>query len=483
MSHKKRLSELIEEKRQTFTKLSDNIWEYAETRFEEKRAAEDLCRALEAEGFTVEREVGGVPYAFVGTFTSGSGEPVIGFLGEYDALGGLSQKAGIARREALVPGANGQGCGHHLLGVGSLASAVALKQYMQEEKLSGTVKYYGCPGEEGGSGKAFMAREGIFKGLDAAITWHSGSTTAVASGSSLANIQVYYKFKGKSSHAAASPHLGRSALDAVELMSVGVNYMREHMIGDARVHAAIVNAGGKSPNVVQPEAEVIYLIRSPKNSQVEELFAWVSDIARGAAMMTQTEVQIQVDKACSNLIPNLTLEKLLHANLSALPEVEPTAEEEAFAREIQKTLDKAELAQGAKALIDAYGGPEGRKLAAQFEGKALSGMLLPHRNHEKPMMGSTDVSDVSWLAPTVQAWVSCWALGTPGHSWQQVAQGKSSWAHKGMLHAAKAMAGTALDLMTSPELLKQAKADLKEQLGGEEYKCPIPDGVNPAPVK
>lgn len=475
------LSQVIEEKKQTFTELSDRIWGYAETRFEEKQSAEALCQALEAEGFAVERGAGGVPYAFVGTF--GNGKPVIGYLGEYDALSGLSQKPGVAVRDPLVAGGNGHGCGHHLLGVGALAAAVALKRYMEEHKLPGMVKYYGCPGEEGGSGKAFMVRAGVFNDLDAAITWHSGSVTAVTSGSSLANIQVYYKFKGKASHAAASPHLGRSALDAVELMNVGVNYMREHMVSEARVHYAVVNAGGKSPNVVQPEAEVIYLIRSPKNSQVQELFAWVSDIAKGAALMTQTELTVQVDKACSNLIPNLTLEKIMHDNLTALLPVVATAEEEAFAAEIRKSLGKAELEKEIKMLVEHYGGAEGRRIAAELEGKSLSGATLPHRNSEKPMMGSTDVSDVSWVVPTVQCNGSCWALGTPGHSWQQVAQGKSSWAHKGMLQAAKAMAGTGLDLLTNPELLTQAKADLKEQLAGEEYKCPIPEGVNPAPVK
>lgn len=478
---KQLLSQVIEEKKQTFTDLSDRIWGYAETRFEEKQSSEVLCQALEAEGFAVERESGGVPYSFVGTF--GSGTPVIGYLGEYDALSGLSQNPGVAVRDPLVAGSNGHGCGHHLLGVGALAAAVALKRYMEEHKLPGAVKYYGCPGEEGGSGKAFMAREGVFEGLDAAITWHSGSVTAVTSGSSLANIQVYYKFKGKASHAAASPHLGRSALDAVELMNVGVNYMREHMVSEARVHYAVVNAGGKSPNVVQPEAEVIYLIRSPKNSQVQELFTWVSDIAKGAALMTQTELTVQVDKACSNLIPNLTMEKIMHENLAALPTVMPTPEEESFAAEIRKSLGKAELEKETKALVENYGGAEGRKIAAELEGKSLSGAVLPHKNSEKPMMGSTDVSDVSWIVPTVQCTGSCWALGTPGHSWQQVAQGKSSWAHKGMLQAAKAMAGTGLDLLTNPELLAQAKVDLKEQLAGETYQCPIPAGVNPAPVK
>lgn len=481
MFDKARIYQAIEEKRSVYAALSDKIWEYAETRFEEKQSADALCEALEAAGFEVEREAGGVPFAFVGTF--GMGKPVLGFLGEYDALGSLSQKAGVAVRDPLKPGANGHGCGHQLLGVGALAAAIAVKEYMQEHNLSGTIKYYGCPGEEGGSGKAFMARAGLFSDVDTAITWHAGSTNGIFSGSSLANIQVYYRFTGKASHAGGSPHLGRSALDAVELMNVGVNYMREHIISEARVHYAVINTGGKSPNVVQPEAEVLYLIRAPRNSTVKEIFQWVNDIAQGAAMMTQTKVQIQIDKACSNLIPNETLEKLMQANLESIPALIPTDTEVEFARDIRATLDNAEAQKELDSLVKTYGTREGRELAKQLEGKELCTIVLPHKTSDKPMSGSTDVSDVSWNVPTVQCWTSCYALGTPGHSWQLVSQGKSSWAHKGMLFAAKAMAGTALDLLAQPDKIEDAKAELKERLGDEVYVCPIPEGVNPSPVK
>lgn len=328
-----------------------------------------------------------------------------------------------------------------------------------------------------------MARAGLFDGLDAAITWHPGTTSSVLTGSSLANIQVYYRFIGRASHAAGSPHLGRSALDAVELMNVGVNYLREHIISDARVHYAVINTGGKSPNVVQPEAEVLYLIRAPKNNQVQEIYQRVCEIAQGAAMMTQTQVSIQIDKACSNLIPNETLEAIMQANLEAIVPQEPTESEKRFAREIRASLTEAELQSEQKSLVDTYGEREGHRLAKMLEGCDLLTAALPLKSSEKPMMGSTDVADVSWLVPTVQCWTSCYALDTPGHSWQEVAQGKESWAHKGMSLAAKAMAGVALDLLEQPDKLTQAKDELKERLGSDGYRCPIPDGVQPSPVK
>ena len=481
MASKQRLYDLIDAKGADYAALSDRIWEHAETRFEEKQSSATLVEALKTAGFAVEEEAGGVPYAFVGT--AGAGSPVIGFLGEYDALSGLSQEAGSAESKPIIPGAGGHGCGHNMLGVGSLAAAVALAEYLAENKLVGTVKYYGCPGEEGGSGKAFMAREGVFADLDAAICWHPGTMNATSSGSSLANIQVYYRFTGRASHAAGSPHLGRSALDAVELMNVGVNYLREHVIPEARVHYAVIDTGGKSPNVVQANAEVLYLIRAPKNNLVQEIYAWVNDIARGAALMTQTEVHIEVDKACSNLVPNETLEKLMQANLEAIPALSQTSEEQAFAEAIRSTLGEAELAKESTSLVHKYGGQEGRRLAELLVGKALHTAVLPHRTSEQPMMGSTDVSDVSWIVPTVQCNTSCYALGTPGHSWQMVAQGKSSWAHKGMLLAAKAMAATGLDLFQQPDQLTAAKEELKERLGDEPYRCPIPAGVQPKPVK
>lgn len=478
--NKQQVYTTIDQQAIDYAALSDQIWEYAETRFEEKQSAEAICQALERAGFAVVRQAGGVPYAFVGSW--GSGAPVIGFLGEFDALSGLSQQAGTAERKSLVPGGNGHGCGHQLLGVGALAAAVAYRDYLRENNLSGTVHYFGCPGEEGGSGKAFMARAGLFAGLDAAITWHPSTVTAVTSGSSLANIQVYFRFTGKASHAGGSPHLGRSALDAIELMNVGVNYMREHIISEARVHYAVTNSGGKSPNVVQPEAEQVYLIRAPKNNLVQEIFAWVCDIARGAALMTQTKVEIQIDKACSNLIPNETLERVMQQNLLELPVPAATAQELADAAAIRQTLNSAELRAEEAMLVKEYGTNQGRQLATQLAELPLCTVVLPHRHSDRPMMGSTDVSDVSWIVPTVQCGTACYALGTPGHSWQLVAQGKSSWAHQAMLLAAKAMAGTAIDLHRQPELLLAAKEEL-QLLTPEGYTCPIPSGVQPSPVK
>jgi aminobenzoyl-glutamate utilization protein B len=478
---KERLYQLIDGKRSQWTALSDFIWEHPETRYEEIESSAALRGALSKEGFQVEDLHKVIPCAFVGTW--GEGGPVIGFLGEYDALGSLSQVAGIAERKAIVQGGHGHGCCHHLLGTGALAAAVALRDFVKEENIPCTIKYFGCPGEEGGSGKAFMAREGIFNGIDVAITWHGNATTNVWTGSSLANIQVYFKFIGRASHAGASPHLGRSALDAVELMNVGVQYLREHIITEARVHYALINAGGKSPNVVQPEAEVLYLIRAPKNNLVQDVYKRVCDIARGAALMTGTQMTIQVDKACSNLIVNETLEKVMAENLTQFPMRAPSAEEIRFAEAIQETLSDEEKGGTLKALINVYGEKEGKKLAAKMLVHPISSMALPYLPNDKSSSGSTDVSDVSWIAPTVQVRVSCYALNTPGHSWQQVAQGKLAWAHDGMLNAAKAMAGTGLDLILNPEVLKEAKLELLERTGPEGYQCPIPKGINPSPVK
>ncbi len=476
---KAHLNKLIDSRRRKLADLSDSIWEFAETRFEEVKSSEVLSKVLEDEGFSVQRDLG-IPNAFVADY--GQGKPVIGFLGEYDALSGLSQKAGVCRREPVIPGHNGHGCGHNMLGVASLGAAIALKQYLQEKRLDGTVVYYGCPGEEGGSGKAFMARAGVFDRLDAAVTWHPGTLTCVSSGSSLANIQVYFKYTGKAAHAAACPYLGRSALDAVELFNVGVNYLREHIIPEARVHYAVVNTGGKSPNVVQPEAEVLYLIRAPKNDQVRAIYQRVLKIAQGAALMTETDVEVQVDKACSNVLPNEVLEKIMQSNLDILTLPAPSQEELAFAAAIRETLDEEEKQSEIRTLAGRYGQSQGRAIGERLQ-NGLCTFVLPHRTSEIAMSGSTDVGDVSWIVPTVQCNVSCYALGTPGHSWQLVSQGKSSWAHKGLLAAAKAMAGTALDLYHNPGVIQNAKIELDERRGGEPYRCPIPDDVNPSPVK
>ncbi|WP_312110395.1 M20 family metallopeptidase [Brevibacillus reuszeri] len=477
MFNRQRIAEIIDQKSELFTNVSDRIWEYAETRFEEFRSAELLCKTLEAEGFTVEKGVAGIETAFIGSY--GSGSPVVAILGEYDALSGLSQERGNATHQPIVAGGNGHGCGHNLLGSGSLAAAVAIRHYMEENGIKGTVRYYGCPAEEGGSGKAYMAREGLFNDADFAICWHPQTFNTLMSVSSLANYQVYFKFKGKAAHAAAAPHLGRSALDAVELMNIGVNYLREHIIPEARIHYAITNSGGFSPNVVQAEADVLYLIRAPKTQQVEEIYQRVCQIARGAAMMTETAVDIIFDKACSNLIPNQTMERVMYSNFTELGVPEFDQSEIDFARQMRTTIpdsDKnSELQMISKVL-----GAKGKDLSEQLKNQELSSILMPLMPAARLMSGSTDVGDVSWIIPTVQCSTTCFAMGTQLHSWQAVAQGGTSIGHKGMLHAGKIMAATAIEMLLSPELIAEAKAELVEKLDGTTYVCPIPADIKPA---
>ena len=471
---KKILFEEIDRKKEALSALSDEIWGYAELAFQEYQSADALCRMLEQEGFTITRPLAGIDTAFSASF--GSGSPVIGVLGEFDALSGLSQQAGCASRCALEQGGSGHGCGHNMLGVGSIAAAIGVKKYLEETKASGTIVYFGCPGEEGGSGKAFMARDGVFDKLDAAITWHPADVNAIMAGSSLANVQVNYKFRGVAAHAAAVPHLGRSALDAVELMNVGVQFLREHIIPEARVHYAITNTGGFSPNVVQPEAEVLYLIRAPKNATVQEIYERVNKIARGAALMTETELTIDFVKACSNLVPNTVLERTLYANLQAVPLPEYTEAEKQFAQEIRGSIEN--MSDTVEVLIEKTPDPAGKEFFRRHKGEAINEFVVPYTPVETAMAGSTDVGDVSWVCPTAQINTACYASATPGHSWQLVAQGKSNVAHTAMLHAGKVMAASVVDLLEHPELLAQAKEEHKARVG-EGYICPIPQGVRP----
>jgi aminobenzoyl-glutamate utilization protein B len=472
-----KIEEVIEQKRDTCIKVSDKIWDFAETRFEEYQSAELLCQALENEGFHVEREVGGIKTAFIGSY--GSGKPVIGILGEFDALSGLSQVKGTADKSALVERGNGHGCGHNLYGASVLAAVVAVKEYLQEHNLEGTIRYYGCPGEEGGSGKTFMVREGLFDDVDCSLTWHPGSFTGMFSATTLANYQIFFKFKGVASHAAASPHLGRSALDAVELMNVGVNYLREHIIPEARIHYSIVNAGGLSPNVVQPEAEVLYLIRAPQLDEVRAIYERVYNIAKGAALMTDTEVEVRFDKACSNYIPNHTVGAVMQENLQrfALPQYDGT--ELDFASEMMKQIGDADIKSSIAEIKRQYG----VNIPKNIRDELFFEKVLPYKETNEILFGSTDVGDVSWLTPTAQFWGPCFVFGTPAHSWQLVSQGATSIAHKGMLHAGKVLAGTAVDLFLNPSLIKKAKVELDEKLEGTPYVCPIPKEVKPSPLK
>ncbi|MBQ2865573.1 MAG: amidohydrolase [Clostridia bacterium] len=480
---KKQAQKYIKSQKDVIIDINDRVWEYAETAFTEFKSAEKLCSVLESAGFEVERGVGKIETAFTARF--GSGKPVIGLLAEYDALAGLNQKGGSALKEPTAPedeGKPGHGCGHNCFGAAVVGAALGVKEYLSAlPEGSGTVIVYGCPGEEGGSGKAFMAREGVFDGCDAALTWHPSSVSAVASGSSLANYQVLYKFYGVSSHAAADPEAGRSALDALELMNTGVQYLREHIPDAARIHYAITNTGGFSPNVVQARADVLYLIRSPKSAQVKELFERVNNIARGAALMTDTRVEIDFVKACSEIVKNEVLERVLYSNMEQVPMPEFTQEEMDFAGKMRASYENPwDLLEHAVRRC-------GESYRAQLEplyaqGKNINDFLLPYYTNDTVSAGSTDVGDVTWICPTAQFDSVTTAAGTPNHSWQFASCNKTSIAHKGVLYAAQVLAGSVIDLLESPETLQKAKDEHKKRTNGEKYRCPIPEGVKPRPI-
>ena len=464
-----KISKMIESKRSLFTNVSDQIWEFAETRFEEFHSADLLCQTLTNQGFSVTRGAAGLETGFIGSF--GKGHPIIAVLGEFDALAGLSQQAGSISFNPVSVNGNGHGCGHNLLGVGALSAAIAIKEYMDENQMEGTVRYYGCPAEESGYGKTFMARDGLFKDVDVAFSWHPATMNAVMHSNSNAVIHVDFKFSGRSAHAGAAPHLGRSALDAVELMNVGVNYMREHMVDEARIHYAVTNTGGLAPNVVQSEAEVTYLIRAPKPNQVRDLFDRVVDCARGAALMTQTTMEHSIQGSCHNLIPNLTLEKVMQQHMQELGFPSVTDSSIDFAQEMYATLTEEEK-QSAAATV-------GKDMARRLAERPIADFVVPFSEKVSFMSGSTDVADVSWNVPTAQCVTSTWAFGTPFHTWQVVAQGKEEFAHDAMLLAGKAIACTAISALKNPELIENAKRELNETLDGETYESLIPSGLMP----
>ena len=457
---------LVDAHQDEFIALSDRVWETPELCYGEFQSCAEHTAMLEARGFRVTKNVAGIPTAVMGE--SGQDGPVIAILGEYDALPGLSQEAGIAEPRPLPGPGYGHGCGHNLLGSASLLAATAVKDYLAERGMKGRVRYYGCPAEEGGAAKGFMVRAGAFDDVDIAISWHPSSFSGVWEPLSLANTRIDFSFTGRASHAAAAPHLGRSALDAVELMNVGVNYMREHMPSDARVHYAILDAGGIAPNVVQAFAKVRYLIRARNLPELNRLIERVKKIADGAALMTETSVKAQIISAVSNLMGNTPLEKALHDTLSRLGPPPFDDADRAFAAEIQATLTEEDIESS-------Y-----RRAGMPYQpGVRLCDTIMPLDAKTAPMMGSTDVGDVSWVVPTVQARGSVYAIGTPGHSWQLTAQGKMPAAHKGMVHVAKVMAGTALDVLHDDTLLARAKADHRARVGRTPYVCPIPDDVDP----
>ena len=498
----KEISEEIDGRKEYYAEISNKIWEFAEPRFQEYKSSELLQHALKKEGFSVKSNLAGEETAFIAEY--GSGKPVIGLLGEFDALPGLSQKADATERiqaeqlscevenefqkmesnnkhkkddvsNNVHACANncGHGCGHQLIGTGTLASAIALKNFMQKHNLKGTIRYYGCPAEENAGGKAFLVRDGYFKDCDLALCWHPEQGRRACYGSTKANFRVFFTFHGTPAHASMCPELGRSALDAVELMDVGVNYMREHMIDEARIHYAITDTGGDAPNVVQSRAQVLYAIRAPKITQVKELYNRVCNIAKGAALMTETTVEIRQVAAYSNLISNKILADHMNTYLEKLGQITYTEQEYTYAQNFQQALsdqDKKQL----PAIARDYFGPNATEAMKKpiFE-------PIAYQNLYSDLKYSTDVGDVSWIVPTVHLNIPTFAAGTALHSWQAVAQGRSAIAHKGMLYAAKIMALTAIDFLQTPKLVEDAKKELVETLDGETYPNPLPKDLNP----
>ena len=457
--------------------LSDEIWDYAELKFAEYKSSKAMIDFLKKEGFEVETGLGEIETAYKATF--GHGKPVIGILGEFDALSGMSQEADAPVKTPREGTNNGHGCGHHMLGTAGIGAAMIIRDYLKETGKEGTVVFFGCPGEEGGSGKAYMARAGAFDICDLILTWHPGGTNGVTTGSFQANCQVYFKFTGTTAHAAGSPHLGRSALDAVELMNVGVNYMREHMESTDRIHYAVLDTGGTSPNVVQAKATVLYLIRSINTEKVMALYERVKKIARGAALMTETDVEIIFDKGCSNVVSNSVLEQLLHDSMERVGVPEYTEEELAYAQQFTDTFSDAQFAADL-GVACATNKIKTAALQRIREEGPMHKFIVPHEHRDVDLMGSSDVGDASYCAPCAQFIGATFAAGTPAHSWQMVAQGKSSIAHKGQMYAAEVLADAAIHAIEDPELVAAAQAEFKESTGGRPYNCPIPADVKPA---
>ena len=471
--YQKNAIKYIDENAGIFTGVSDAVWAKPELSLKEFESAKLYCDTLRKYGFEVTEGLAGVATAFCGRY--GSGRPVIGILGEFDALSGLSQAAGCSEHKPLVEGAPGHGCGHNMLGAGALGAAFAVKDYLEKSGKPGTVIFYGCPGEEGGAGKAFMAREGMWRELDCALTWHPSDVNEVVTGTNNSSIQVLYKFHGVSAHAAGDPENGRSALDAVELMNTGVQYLREHMTSDCRVHYAITDAGGVSPNVVQSEASVLYMVRANKVRDSVKLLARVDKIAQGAALMTETSFDRQFIDGTAELVPNYTLEELLYRIFNEVGLPEYSAEEKTLAEALRKTYDVT-TAPGIAAGFDADIAAD---VAERTNGlsDALCGFIMPEYHSAGFVAGSTDVGDVSWQTPAAQVHCVTFPFGAAGHSWQNVSSGGTSLGHKGLINAAKIIACAAIELMNDPETLQKARDEFARRTKSG-YVCPIePDAV------
>jgi aminobenzoyl-glutamate utilization protein B len=457
----------IDENEEHIVDISDTVWVYAELGLVEHRSSKLLADELERHGFKVDRAVAGMPTAFVATW--GRSRPVVGVMGEYDALPGISQKK-VPYKDPLIEGAPGHGCGHNIHGVSGMAGAIAARYAMEEEGLQGTVKFFGSPAEENYAGKIFMARAGLFDDVDACLSHHPGSINTAPIGSCTAVNGVKFHFYGKASHAAGSPEQGRSALDAVELMNVGVNYLREHVIEKARIHYVIEEGGGQ-PNVVPDYARSWYYIRAPERDQLDLIHERIVKIAEGAAMMTETELKVEFIDALYNVLPSKTLSSVVVSNMREIGAPSYTAEELEFAAKIAETFPKQQKIDRLR-----------REKVPNYEKYIdvdLVTDILDAWDEGEVSPGSTDVGDVSWKTPTMEFSTTTFVLCAPDHSWQAVACSGTSIGHKSLIFAAKTIAGSTLDLITNPELLQKAKEEHRKTLKGRTYKCAVPDDVEP----
>ena len=444
--YKKEASAQIQNKYEQYKTTAFSIWNYAEVGYKEVQSSALLQQTLKENGFTVESGVAGMPTAFVATY--GSGAPVIGILAEFDALPGLSQTNAPVKTSA---GKNaGHGCGHHLFGVASVASGIAIKELIEQKKLNGTIKIFGCPAEEGGGGKIYLVREGFFKDVDVAIHWHPGSENMISTSSSLANISAKFRFNGISAHASGAPDRGRSSLDGVEAMDNMVNMMREHVPQETRIHY-VITKGGLAPNVVPDFAEVYYTVRHPKKEILQSIFERIVNAGKGAAMGTETKMEYEIIGGVHDLLINNSLAEVMYKNLVLTGGVQYTPEDIEFAKKIQATFDITPPPI------------------------ANASIIKPLKSERESGGGSTDVGDVSYAVPTVGMRAATWVPGTPAHSWQAVACGGTDIGAKGMMVAAKTMAMTAIDLYLNPELITKAKEEFAKTKGNYQYKALLGD--------
>jgi aminobenzoyl-glutamate utilization protein B len=433
----------IQSNYEQYSSTALQIWNFAELGYKEKKSSSLLQDMLKKEGFNVVAGVAEIPTAFVATY--GSGQPVIGILAEYDALPGLAQEA-VPEKKGIEGKPGGHGCGHHLFGTASAAAGIAIKKLMDEKKISGTIKIFGCPAEEGGSGKVYMVRAGLFNDVDVAIHWHPDSENSIYQTSFLANSSAKFRFYGLSAHASMAPERGRSSLDAVEAMDYMVNMMREHVPQETRIHY-VITQGGKAPNVVPDFAEVYYYVRHPKKDDVKQIFDRVVTAAKAAAMGTETKMDYEIIGGTHDLLINSTLAEAMHKNLEKVGGAVYNAEEKLFAEKIQSSFG--------------FSHPQPEEAAN----------VKPLKKELDAGGGSSDVGDVSYVVPTVGFRAATWAPGTPAHSWQAVACGATGIGMKGMMVAAKTMALTAIDLFMDPALIQQSKEEFKKQIGNYKYEA------------